>query len=93
MDVMNVTPQQLVYMGIIKQACYDYVDWKRAKSSRLIEAENFIRSIDFMPQSKINSEWLINRLDEYAAGNKKKYWRIDIAALFNVIGGCVYVGS
>lgn len=48
------------------------------------EVENFLLSIDF---SKINGEWLIELLDSFASGDKKRYWRQDIADLYKVIGG------
>lgn len=81
---MEITAEELINLAVIKQACRDYVEWKRKKDRRLGEVENFLLSIDF---SKINGEWLIELLDSFASGDKKRYWRQDIAELYKVIGG------
>lgn len=84
---MEITAEELIYLAVIKQACRDYVEWKRKKDFRFSEVENFLLSIDF---SKINGEWLIELLDSFALGDKKRYWRQDLAELYKVIGGYNY---
>lgn len=84
---MEITAEELIHLAIIKQACRDYVEWKRKKDSRLVEVEKFLYSIDF---SKIDSDWLMGLLDSFASGNKKRYWRQDLAELYKVIGGYNY---
>ena len=84
---MDVTAEKLIHLAIIKQACRDYVEWKRKKDFRFSEVENFIRSIDFTNECKIDGEWLIELLDSFASGNKKRFWKQDLVALYRIVGG------
>ena len=84
---MYITANKLVYLGVIKQACRDYVERKREKNSKLIEVEKFLRSIEFCSDCDINSDWLIGKLDSFAEGDEKRYWPQDLAGLYKVIGG------
>ena len=81
---MKVTSQKLIYLAVLKQACRDYVEWKRKKDSRLIEVENFIRSVDTKDMLDTNGDWLIELLDSFADSKRKRYWLQDITKLYQI---------
>lgn len=82
---MNVSSEQLIYLAIIKQACRDYIDWKRTNNSRLIEVKSFLLQSYVPGLFEVDGKYLIDLLDDYAATSKKKFWRQDIVALYNIL--------
>lgn len=84
---MEVTAKKLIYLAILKQACRDYVEWKRANDSRLNEVEKFLRSINYVDMIDTNGDWLIDLLNSFAESDRKRFWRQDIAKMYKVMEG------
>ena len=80
---MYVTSQKLIYLAVLKQACRDYVEWKRNADSRLIEVEKFLQDID-CDGCEIDGKWLMDSLNEFVASDRKRFWRQDIASLYKI---------
>ena len=80
---MYISPEKLLYVAVIKQACKDYVNWKRKNDNRLQEVELFIRSLHKEDGAGFDGEWLISHLDEIANSDKICSWKQDIASLWS----------
>ena len=81
---MYVTSNKLIYLAILKQACRDYVEWKRNKDSRLVEVEKFLKDIDCDEDCEIDGERLMDLLDKFVASDRKRFWRQDIAQFYTI---------
>lgn len=84
---MYITSNKLIYLAIIKQACRDYVEWKRNNDSRLIEVKKFLDELDCDQDCEIDGKWLVDMLDVFAAGDQKRFWLQDLTGKFTIVRG------